>query len=475
MTATDTQAGAPAEPRSLPDHPTLVAHLRATFTSRRTRSLDWRREQLQGVQRLLREREPELLAALHQDLGKPAIEGWVTELGHVRAEIVHILEHLDRWADPDRVPVRALLRPSRAMIVPEPLGVVLVIAPWNYPVHLLLLPMAYALAAGNTVVGKPSEVSAATSAALARWLPQYVDSDAVRLVEGDAAVVTSLLEERFDHIFYTGNGRVGRIVMAAAARHLTPVTLELGGKSPVLVDRSANIDVAARRVAWGKWLNAGQTCVAPDYVLVDREVEGPFVDALARHTLGFYGEDPRTSADFARIVSDRHFDRLCGLIDGRRGGRVAFGGQRDRKSRYLAPTVLTGVSWEDPVMRGEVFGPVLPILAVDGLDDAIATVNAHDKPLALYVFAEDRAIADRVVAETSSGGVCVNATLLHLAVPGLPFGGVGESGMGAYHGGAGFHTFSHRKAVLTRPTSIDPLVTYPPYTRLKRWILRRAL
>jgi aldehyde dehydrogenase (NAD+) len=475
MTATDTQTGVAPEPPPLPHHPALVAHLRATFASHRTRPLDWRRQQLRGLQRLLSEREPELLAALHQDLGKPAIEGWLTELGHVRAEIDHILEHLDRWAAPDRVPVRALLRPARARIVPEPLGVVLVIAPWNYPVHLLLLPMAYALAAGNTVIGKPSEVAAATSAALARWLPRYVDSDAVVLVEGDAPVVTSLLEQRFDHIFYTGNGRVGRIVMAAAARHLTPVTLELGGKSPVLVDRSANIDVAARRVAWGKWLNAGQTCVAPDYVLVDRQVEGPFVDALARHARAFYGEDPQGSDDYARIVNDRHFDRLCGLIDGRQGGRVAFGGQRDRDSRYLAPTVLTGVSWEDPVMGEEVFGPVLPILAVDGLDDAIATVNAHDKPLALYVFAEDRAASDRVVAETSSGGVCVNATLLHLAVPTLPFGGVGESGMGAYHGATGFYTFSHRKAVLTRPTSIDPPITYPPYTRLKQWFLRRAL
>ncbi|MGI8491951.1 MAG: aldehyde dehydrogenase family protein, partial [Acidimicrobiales bacterium] len=426
------------------------------------------------LQAMLREREAELLGALAADLGKPAIEGWVTELGHVSGEIDHILAHLERWMAPERVPVRAVLKPSRASIVPEPLGVTLVIAPWNYPVHLLVLPMAYSVAAGNTVVGKPSEISSATSAALARWVPRYLDPDAVAIVEGDAPVVTSLLEQRWDHIFYTGNGRVGRIVMAAAAKHLTPVTLELGGKSPVIVDRSANVEVAARRVAWGKWVNAGQTCVAPDYVLVDRAVEREFTTALSRQVTAFYGGDPQVSPDYARIVDQRHFDRLKGLIDNRGGAEVALGGHGDRERRYLAPTVLTGVTWDDPVMAEEIFGPVLAVIAVDGVDEAIATVNARDKPLALYVFAEDQEVADKVIASTSSGGVCVNATLLHLAVPGLPFGGVGESGMGAYHGKAGFDVFSHRKAVLRRPSRPDPAMTYPPYTRLKQWVVRRA-
>jgi aldehyde dehydrogenase (NAD+) len=450
----------------------LVLELRAAFDRGLTRPTDWRRQQLKALQLLLTEREPELLDALALDLGKPAIEGWLTELRHVVNEIDDILRHLDRWTRPERVSVRALLRPARARIVPEPLGLVLVIAPWNYPIHLLLLPMAYALAAGNAVVGKPSEISAATSAALARWVPEYLDSDAVAIVEGGAEVVTDLLAQRWDHIFYTGNGRIGRVVMQAAAPHLTPVTLELGGKSPVIVDRAANIDVAAKRVAWGKFVNAGQTCVAPDYVMVDRSVEPQFVDALVRAVRAFYGDDPKTSPDYGRIVSTRHWDRLHSLLAATPDGAVVAGGSGDRQQRYLAPTVLRGASWDDPVMTEEIFGPLLPVLAVDGVDDAIKAVNAHDKPLALYVFSEDQAVVDRVVSETSSGGVGANVTLLQLAVTDLPFGGVGESGIGAYHGKSGFDTFSHRKAVLQRPTRVDPPVTYPPYSAIKQRLLR---
>ncbi len=455
------------------DHAALVGRLREAFAAGTTRPLQWRRMQLDAMRNLLVEREDELLEALAADLGKPSIEGWMTELRHVTNEIGDILRHLDKWAASEVVGVRALLRPARARIIPEPLGVALVIAPWNYPVHLLLLPMAYALAAGNAVAGKPSEVSAATSTALAKWVPQYLDRDAVAIVEGDADVVTSLLEQKWDHIFYTGNGLVGRIVMQAAARNLTPVTLELGGKSPVVVDRGANVEVAAKRIAWGKLINAGQTCVAPDYVLVDREIEPRFVDALVEAVKSFYGDDPKDSPDFPRIINARHWDRLMALIDGRKSARVVLGGTGDRAAKYLAPTILRGVSWDEPVMAEEIFGPILPVLAVDSIDDAIATINAHDKPLALYVFAEDQNVVDRVVAQTSSGGVGANVTLLHLAVPGLPFGGVGASGLGAYHGKSGFDTFSHRKAFLQRPTRFDPPVTYPPYSSIKRRILRK--
>ena len=464
---------APSDPMGGGAAGIIPADLRAAFRAGTTRPLAWRRRQLEAMRRLLVEREAELLEALAQDLGKPAIEGWMTELRHVANEIGDILKHLDRWARPERVGVRAILRPARATVVPEPLGVVLVIAPWNYPIHLLLLPMAYALAAGNAVAGKPSEVSAATSAALARWVPEYLDRDAVTIVEGDAAVVTALLAEKWDHIFYTGNGRIGRVVMEAAAKHLTPITLELGGKSPVIVDRGANLAVAAKRVAWGKFVNAGQTCVAPDYVLVDRRVEPQFVEALVKAVRGFYGDDPRSSPDYTRIVNERHWERLQSLLD-RTEAAAVVGGDGDRATRYLAPTVLRGVSWDDPVMADEIFGPILPVLAVDDLGAAIATVVAHDKPLALYVFAEDQAVIDRVVAETSSGGVGANITLLQLAVPDLPFGGVGASGMGAYHGKAGFDTFTHRKAVLQRPTRLDPPVTYPPYTGLKQRLLRKV-
>ncbi|MDQ2728327.1 MAG: aldehyde dehydrogenase family protein [Actinomycetota bacterium] len=462
------------ETTSATDHGPLVAHLRATFDHGVTRPLDWRRTQLAAMAQMLSDGEAEFLEALAADLGKPAIEGWMTELRHVQNEIHHILDNLQAWSSPERVRVRAMLRPSKASIVPEPLGVALVIAPWNYPVHLLLLPMAYALAAGNAVVGKPSEITARTAAALARWVPRYLDEAAVAIVEGDAPVVTSLLKERWDHIFYTGNGTVGRIVMEAAAKHLTPVTLELGGKSPTIIDRSANLAVAARRVAWGKFVNAGQTCVAPDYVLVDRDVEGRFVDLLTKELAAFYGSDPKASADLTRIVSDRHFDRLQRLLQGRTSGQVVVGGDSDRSQRYLAPTVLSNVSWDEAVMTEEIFGPILPVLAVSGLDEAIAQVNAHDKPLALYMFSENQAATDRVIAETSSGGVCVNGTLLQLAVTDLPFGGVGESGMGAYHGKTGFDTFTHRKSVFQRGTRPDPAVMYPPYGRVKQWLLRRS-
>jgi aldehyde dehydrogenase (NAD+) len=448
--------------------------MRATFQDGVTRPLAWRRRQLEALRRLLIEREAELLDALHRDLGKSSIEGWMTELQHVNNEIGVVLRHLDRWARPERVSVRALLRPGRAAIVPEPLGVVLVIAPWNYPVHLLLLPMAYALAAGNAVVGKPSEISSATAAALARWVPDYLDGDAVAIVEGDATVATALLAQQWDHIFYTGNSRTGRLVMEAAARNLTPVTLELGGKSPAIVDRGANVEVAARRIAWGKFLNAGQTCVAPDYVLVDRVVESRFLDALAGSVRSFYGDDPQSSPDYGRIVNERHWDRLHALLEEARPGQIVVGGEGDRPALYLAPTVLRNVTWDDPVMGEEVFGPILPVLAVEGTADAITAVTAHDKPLALYVFAENQAVIDRVVAETSSGGVGVNVTLLQLGLPDLPFGGVGESGMGAYHGKAGFDTFTHRKAVFQRPTRPDPAITYPPYTRLKQRLLRKV-
>jgi aldehyde dehydrogenase (NAD+) len=470
MTITERSTG----PRGVDEsQAALVSRLRSTFTSGSTRPLQWRRRQLEALRTMLVDREGEFLRAVSTDLGKGPVEGWLTELRAVTSEIEDILGNLERWASPDRVGVRALLRPAKARIVPEPLGVVLVISPWNYPVHLLLLPMAYALAAGNAVVGKPSEVSAATSAALARWVPEYLDGDAVTIVQGDAQVVTSLLEQRWDHIFYTGNGTVGRIVMEAASKHLTPVTLELGGKSPVIVDKSANIPVTAKRIMWGKLMNAGQTCVAPDYVLVDRAVEGELVEAMVAAIESFYGVDPKFSPDYARIVNERHWDRLMGLLERKKSAEIAAGGTGDRSQRYVAPTILRGVSWDEPVMGEEIFGPILPVLPVDGVDEAIDAVNAGDKPLALYVFAEEQRVIDDVVARTSSGGVGANITIMQLAVSGLPFGGVGPSGMGAYHGKTGFDTFTHRKAFLQRPTRLDPPVTYPPYNRLKQRLIRK--
>ncbi len=453
----------------------IIDRTRATFASGRTRPVGWRKDQLRALDRMLVERETEFGEALRLDLGKSATEGYLTEIAFVRAEIADTLKHLDHWLKPERAPVPVKQQPGRARIHRDPLGTVLIIGPWNYPIQLILAPLVGAIAAGNTATIKPSEVSPHASAALARLVPLYLDPDAVAVVEGGVEATTALLAERWDHIFYTGNGTVGRIVMTAAAQHLTPVTLELGGKSPVIVDASANLDVAARRIVWGKFLNAGQTCIAPDYILVDRTVEAPLLARMADAVREFYGTDPRASADYGRIVNERHFDRVSRLADGAGAGEVVVGGVRDRDDRYYSPTILRGTDPAALIMQEEIFGPVLPTIAVDDLDAAIEFVTARDKPLALYLFAEDPEVERRVLAGTSSGGVCVNATLFHITVPGLPFGGVGESGMGAYHGRASFETFTHRKSVLRRPTKLDPPIAYPPYTGLKAKLLRRLL
>ncbi len=452
----------------------LVARLRDSFEAGRTRPASWRRQQLEGLRALLREAEHELVEALRADLGKPATEAMMTDISFVRSEAGMALRELGRWMSPERVPVPLVQRPARARIARQPLGVVLVIAPWNYPVNLLLAPVVGALAAGNCVVAKPSELAPATSAALARLLPRYLDQEAVAVVEGGPEETGALLAQRFDHIFYTGNARVARVVMEAAARHLTPVTLELGGKSPALVDAGADLEVAARRIAWGKLMNAGQTCVAPDYVLVHREARDRLVGALGRAIHRFYGKDPARSPDYARIVNDRHWVRLRHLLEAT-GARVALGGEGDRPSRYLAPTVLTDVDPDDPVMEEEIFGPILPVLDVEDLAQAASFVASRPSPLALYVFSRSDAGVEQVLQRTSSGSVCINGTVLQLAVPGLPFGGVGESGTGAYHGRSSFETFSHRRSVLAKPVWPDPPLAYPPYTRLRSWILRRAL
>ena len=469
--------GSEAEVRTLPANApvaALVRRLRETFESGRTRPAAWRRAQLEAMKRMLVEREDEFLDALTADLGKPRTEGWITDVVLVTREIDHTLAHLAEWMRPERVAVPWVLLPAKSYVVPEPLGVALVIGPWNYPLQLLLLPMAAAIAAGNAVVGKPSEIAPASSGAMARLVPEYLDPDAVAIVEGGVPETTALLEERFDHVFYTGNGRVGRVVMEAAAKHLTPVTLELGGKSPAIVDRDADLRIAARRIAFGKWLNAGQTCIAPDYVLVHRGVERRLVDELRKATSSFFRGDPKAAPDYARIVNQAHFARLAGLLESGGFGE-AIGGDVDPASRYIGPTILRGVDPDAPVMVDEIFGPILPVIAVDGMDEAIRFVNDRPKPLALYLFAKSRETVRRVLGRTSSGGACVNTTVVHLAVPGLPFGGVGGSGYGAYHGKAGFDTFTHRKAVMSKPAHPDPPVLYPPWSALKRRILRRIL
>ncbi|MFG3055919.1 aldehyde dehydrogenase family protein [Kitasatospora sp. NPDC048239] len=427
----------------------LVARLRTAFRSGRTKPLAWRVEQLNRLRALIAENGDALAAALHQDLGKPRAEASAAEIDLPIREIDHTLAHLEQWLSPEPVDVTAVFGPAATAGTRfDPLGTVLVIAPWNYPAQLLLVPLAGALAAGNTVVVKPSELAPATSALLARLIPAYLDREAVAVVEGGVPETTALLAERWDHIFYTGNGAVGRIVMRAAAEHLTPVTLELGGKSPVFVDRDADIDATAERLAATKFANAGQTCVAPDYVLTDPATARRLESALALAVERRFGADPQQSPAYGRIVNERHFDRLAALLE---SGRTVTGGGHDRAERYIAPTVLAEVAPDSPVMREEIFGPVLPIVEVADLDEAIGFINDRDKPLALYGFTGNETTRRRLREETSSGGLGFGLPMAHLRVPELPFGGVGESGLGAYHGRHSIATFSHRKALLDVP------------------------
>ena len=450
----------------------LVSDARAAFDRGRTRSIGWRLDQLEGLARFLKEREPEILAALASDVGKPNLEGYSTEVAYTLTEIASARRELKSWVKPERVATPLLVQPGKSYIHRDPLGLVLIISPWNYPLALLLGPLVGAISAGNAAILKPSEVAPETAALVARLLPDYVDSDTIKVIEGGVAETTELLAQRFDHIFYTGNGAVGRIVMAAAAKHLTPVTLELGGKSPTVVDASANLDVTARRIAWGKFSNAGQTCVAPDYLLVHEAVHDQLLDKLVSTVREFYGPNPKASPDYGRIVNARHHQRLAKLIP---SGRVVTGGDLDEAQRYISPTILRDVAPDSPVMQDEIFGPILPVLKVASIDAAISFINARPKPLALYVFAEDAVAQREVIERTTSGGAAVNHTWMHLANHDLPFGGVGESGMGAYHGKASFECFSHRRSVLVKPTSLDAPVLYPPYNDTKRKLIRFLL
>jgi aldehyde dehydrogenase (NAD+) len=415
--------------------------------------------------------EDDLIAALRADLGKAPMEAYGTEIGLVKAEAKFALRNLSKWMRPERVSTPLVSQPGSARVVAEPLGVVLIIAPWNYPVQLALSPLVGALAAGNCAVLKPSEVAPHTSALLAEMVPRFLDARAVRVIEGGADETTALLREKWDHIFYTGNGRVGRIVMRAAAEHLTPVTLELGGKSPTFVDKSIDIELAARRIAWGKLVNAGQTCVAPDYVLALDGTAEAFVAAFGRAVTAFFGADPRVSSDYPRIVNERHARRLAALLEDQ---TIALGGKVAVEERYVSPTVVLNPSVTSPLMTEEIFGPILPVLSMPSLDAAIHFVNERPKPLALYVFSTDRAAQERVFSHTSSGGGCINDTLSHVGFCTMPFGGVGESGMGGYHGKASFDTFSHRRSIYERVTAIDLPVRYAPY-RDKLKLVKRVL
>lgn len=456
-------------PTDTSQYPNMLAELRAHFDRGLTRSLEWRDEQLAAISRLLEENEERVNEALAEDLGKPAQEVLLGETALIFSEVDHARKHLKRWTRPRRVATPLVGKPGRSWVQPEPFGVVLIISAWNYPIQLLLSPLIPAVAAGNCAVLKPSEVAAATSRLMAELVPKYLDQRAVRVVEGAVDETTELLKQHFDHIFYTGSSVVGKIIMRAAAEHLTPVTLELGGKSPCVIDAGADIASAARRLAWGKCLNAGQTCIAPDYVLVTPAEREKLIGAIEHELFEMYGSDRLGSPDYCKIINQRHFERLRGLLD---EGQVVIGGRVDETRCRIEPTVLTGVTPDAAVMQEEIFGPILPILEVNDLDEAIAFIRERDKPLSAYLFTRSAESERRFAESVSTGNLCINDTLMFMSVPDLPFGGVGMSGMGQYHGQAGFERLSHLKAVMKRGRFPEIPVRFPPYSKLKMRLLK---
>jgi len=453
---------------------TSIAAMRQPVSAGETRPRAWRLEQLNRLERAIAERRDAVLNALASDLGKPPVEAYF-ELVAVQQEIQLVRSRLRRWMAPRTVGLPVFMQPGRAEVIREPLGCVLVIGPWNYPFLLSLQPLVSALAAGNTVVLKPSEHAPATSALIADLLGAAFPASTVQVVQGDGPVAQALLQERFDHIFFTGGERVGRLVMEAAARHLTPVTLELGGKSPAVVLKDADLEVSARRLVWGKCLNAGQTCIAPYYLLVDAAFFFNDAATTGIYTRKIVGSEPLASPDLGSLVNQAQFERLNTLLEGaRRRGQVLSGGQSDPGQRRIAPTLIRVESLDDPLMQEELFGPLLPVLSVSGLDEAIERINQRPKPLALYLFSKQRGAQEQILQRTSSGGVCFNDVVMQVGVPELPFGGVGNSGMGTYHGEAGFRTFSHERSVLRRPFRLDVPFRYPPYAG-KLPLVRRLL
>ncbi len=446
----------------------ILARLQQCFSDGRTRTLPWRRQQLSQLRRLLQHHAADIAEALAADLGKSPFEAYLSETGFVLEEIALALRNLQHWSRPRRIAVPLRLLGARAEIRLCPYGTVLILSPWNYPVQLALLPMVSALAAGNCVVLKPSELAPVSSALLARLIPEYLDRDAVAVVAGAAELAAIWSALPVDYLFFTGSSAVGRKVMAAAAAQLTPVTLELGGKSPCLVERNADIDVAARRIVWGKFLNAGQTCVAPDYVLVDQRISGALIQACVKAVQTFFGADPQTSVDYSRIINDAHFSRLLSYLN---NGIILHGGRSDRSQRYLEPTLLGEVMPDSAVMQEEIFGPILPILSYTTLDEAIKFINRRPIPLALYLFSRSQTIREQVLEQVRCGGACINDVIMHLTVHDLPFGGLGSSGMGAYHGQAGFETFSHHQSILKQSTRLDLQLRYPPYGTLIKKML----
>ncbi|XP_028321354.1 fatty aldehyde dehydrogenase-like [Gouania willdenowi] len=456
----------------------LLQRARSSFQAGKSKAVEHRLQQLHRLMDLLTERRKDICEALRLDLGKSQHGTELFEILVVEGEIQLALEKLSEWACPRPVEKSLLTLSAEAYVQPEPLGVVLIIGAWNYPWAVTLLPLVGAIAAGNAAVIKPSEVSCGSASVMEKFLPQYLDPDLYPVVTGGVSETQELLKLRFDHIFYTGSTAVGRLVMEAAARHLTPVTLELGGKSPCYIDRKCDLSVACRRITWGKFVNCGQTCIAPDYILCEPSIQSQVVDEVIKCIKEFYTDEPRTCEDYGRIVNQQHYRRIMALME---GSAVAYGGDADQSSCYIGPTVLKDVTAESKVMKEEIFGPVLPIITVSGLDQAIQFVNEREKPLVVYVFSNCKKVIRRVQDETSSGALLANDCLVHFTIPALPFGGVGHSGMGCYRGRHTFDCLSHLRSCLIKPLSMEAVnnMRYPPHTANKlswaRFLLLRHI
>ena len=450
----------------------IVASQRAYFKSGATLDVEGRLRALRILRAAIVTYEDVIASALQRDLGKSSTESIMCEIGMVKSALNHMLRHANHYAKAKRVRTPLAQFPATSLHKPSPFGVVLVMSPWNYPFLLTMEPLIEAIAAGNTVVVKPSAYSPHTSSVLEKLLTHYFDPRLIAVVTGGREENQQLLDEQFDHIFFTGSQRVGKEVMRKAAAHLTPVTLELGGKSPCIVERTADIPLAARRIVFGKYLNCGQTCIAPDYIYCDAAIADELMHALAQEIRIQFGEAPLANDDYGRIVSVKHFDRLTGLID---PAKIAYGGRTSPDTLQIEPTLLRDVEWGDAVMQEEIFGPILPVLTYENFGDAIDQLNDMPHPLALYIFTEDKIIARQVMSRLQFGGGCVNDTIIHLASNNLPFGGVGASGMGSYHGEAGFRTFSHEKSIVNKSTRFDLPLRYQPYGKWKERIIRLAM
>lgn len=447
----------------------ILADQRQFFASGVTLSQAFREQQLLILKKAIKAYQSSIETALYADLRKSKMESYVSEIALVYDEIEYMLKHLGEFIQTQSVKTPASHFPATSQIIYEPYGMVLNIAPWNYPFQLCLAPIVGAIAAGNTMVLKPSEHAAQTSRTIKAMIDEYFQPEYFAVIEGGVTTNKILLTHKFDYIFFTGSTKVGKIVMKAASEFLTPVTLELGGKSPCIVDKTADIAQAAKRIMWGKTLNSGQTCIAPDYLWVHEAVKEPLVNELKRAVQGLFGADPLQSPDYPKIINQHHYERVKAYLS---DGQVLIGGEYNDQTQQISPTVLDGVTWDSPVMQEEIFGTVLPLLTYRDIDTVINAIRQRDKPLALYLFSKDNPIIEKVLSQLSFGGGCINDTLMHIANQHLPFGGVGASGMGAYHGKSSFYTFSHAKSVLKRGTWVDVPVRYPPYNASKLAVIK---